>query len=554
MPSGSGRALHYLVSAAMALAGFVSYAIEGSTLQLALGMALAVAYTALPGTAGLVAGFTWCALAAATSRVLLAPASLVAALLPHTYIRDVGGGSRGGLLTAKLPVLPLVFSPTYVVRPSSLVAAVAYVASLVATATSAYLRLSRSNVWFGRREFTAYLGEVVLVPVDVEVVEETYFTVSVDSSDVLRGVLGAGRTQLMVRLRPEVAGVRRYSVQLTLVDRWGLSKVSYGPYVVVVKAVPRSSEVIRRAREVLSAYVAASAPAVYVGRFSRAAGSAAGGGPGERGGGRAGEGLGGAGGARPAEASSAVAARLRLRWEAATRVLEALAASSRVFRGDYAGVREYVSGDHPRSIHWKKSVSIGELVVKVYESGSGEVGGSPAVVVADWDASSPVELDYLIQATYSALVVGRGRRYLYLILPSSRVYYVSGDALDVLRALDAVLLTEGVEARFNYESPQRVGTRDTVRELGRVGGKLSLVDSYYRALAKAVVDDVEGRGIPRGSTYVLIHPKAYALRYTYLALELEARGYRGVSPRPLKPEEVVARLREAVAGAVSWRL
>jgi hypothetical protein len=59
---------------------------------------------------------------------------------------------------------------------------------------------------------------------------------------------------------------------------------------------------------------------------------------------------------------------------------------------------------------------------------------------------------------------------------------------------------------------------------------------------------VETRGIPRGSTYVLIHPKAYALRYTYLALELEARGYRGTSPRLLKPEEVAARLREAVAG------
>jgi hypothetical protein len=547
LSSGSGRALHYLVSAAVALAGFAGYATEGSTLQLVLGVALAVAYAVLPGTPGLVAGFTWCTLAAATSRVLPAPASLVAALLPHVYVRDVGGGRRGVLLTARLSVLPLVLSPAYVVRPSSLVAAVAYVVSLAAATTSAYLRLSRSNVRVGRGEFTAYLGEAVLVPVDVEVVGETYFTVSVDGSEVLRGTLGAGRTQLLVRLRPEVAGVRRYSIQLTLVDRWGLSRVSYGPYVVVVKAVPRSSEVVRRAREVLSAYVSASTPVVYVGRLGGVAGSAVGGGPGGGGGGRVGGGLDGVGGPRPAE-TSAVTAWLRFRWEVATRVLEALATSSRVFRGDYAGVREYTPGDHPRSIHWKKSVSIGELVVKVYESGGGEVGGSPALVVADWDASNPVELDYLIQVTYSALVVGRGRRYLYLILPSGRVYYVSGEALDVLRALDAVLLTEGVEARFNYEAPQRVGTRDAVGELGRVGGKLSLVDSYYRALAKALVDDAETRGIPRGSTYVLIHPKAYALRYTYLALELEARGYRGTSPRLLKPEEVAARLREAVAG------
>lgn len=539
MPSGSGSTLHYLVSAAVALAGFAGYATEGSTLQLVLGIAMAVAYAVLPGIPGLVAGFTWCTLAAATSRVLPAPASLVAALLPHVYVRDVGGGRRGVLLTARLSVLPLVLSPAYVVRPSSLVAAVAYVASLAAATTSAYLRLSRSNVRVGRGEFTAYLGEAVLVPVDVEVVGETYFTVSVDGSEVMRGTLGAGRTQLLVRLRPEVAGVRRYSIQLTLVDRWGLSRVSYGPYVVVVKAVPRSSEVVRRAREVLSAYVSKSTPVVYVGRLGGVADSAVSGGPGG--------GLGGVGGPRPAE-TSAVTAWLRFRWEAATRVLEALATSSRVFRGDYAGVREYTPGDHPRSIHWKKSVSIGELVVKVYESGGGEVGGSPALVVADWDASNPVELDYLIQVTYSALVVGRGRRYLYLVLPSGRVYYVSGEALDVLRALDAVLLTEGVEARFNYEAPQRVGTRDTVGELGRVGGKLSLVDSYYRALAKALVDDVETRGIPRGSTYVLIHPKAYALRYTYLALELEARGYRGTSPRLLKPEEVATRLREAVAG------
>ncbi len=55
-------------------------------------------------------------------------------------------------------------------------------------------------------------------------------------------------------------------------------------------------------------------------------------------------------------------ARFRLRWESTTRVVEALAStSSRASRGEYIGVREYVSGDSPRSMHWKKSVGLGEL-------------------------------------------------------------------------------------------------------------------------------------------------------------------------------------------------
>ena len=460
----------------------------------------------------------------------------------------MGWGGRGTLVSAKLTVLPLLFAPTYVVRPSSILAAVAYTLSLLATVASAYLKLSRSNVRVERGEFFTYLGEPVLVPVDVEVVEEAYFKVLVDGAEALGGVLAGGRSQLLVKLSPEVAGVRRYVLQLVLVDRWGLSKVSYGPYAVVVKVLPKSSVVIGRAREVLASYVSRSAPAIYVGRVSRVAGPVAGGGPGEVGG-RAGPGPGGLGGALSLVESFRAAARFRLRWEAATRVIEALAASSRVFRGDYAGIREYVPGDHPRSVHWKKSVSLGELVVKVYESGGGEAGGSPALVVADWGASNPVELDYLIQTTYSALVVGRGRRYLYLILPSGRVYYVAGDTLEVLKALDTIILVEGVEVRFNYESFQRVGLREVIAEIGKAGGKLTLVDSYYRALAKALVDDVEERDVAKGTTYVIIHPKAYALKYTYLALELEARGYRGVSPRVLKPEEVVTKLREAVAMA-----
>lgn len=531
----------------MATTGLLGYVVEGSAMQLALGTALALAYALLAGNARAVTGFTWCVLASATAPTLWAPASLVAAVLPHTYIREVGGRARGTPTSARLSLVPLLFAPAYVVRPSSLVAALAYSASLLAAVASAYLKLSKSNVRVVRREFSAYLGEAVLVPVDVEVVEETYFRVLADGSEVLKGVLAAGSSQLLVKLRPEVAGVRRYSLQLVLVDRRGLSKVSYGPYPVVVRVVPRSSVVIRRAREVLSAYTSRVAPAVYVGKLSRVGGATAGGGPGGVGG-AAGLGPGRLGGSLGIAEPSVTAVRFRLRWEVATRVIEALA-GSRALRGDYAGVREYVPGDHPKDVHWKKSVSLGELVVKVYESGAGEAGGSPTVVVADWDASNPVELDQLIQVTYSALVVGRGRRYLYLVLPSGKVYYVAGEAPEVLKALDLVLLSEGVEARFNYESPPRAGLREVVGELGRAGGKLALVDAYYRALAKALADDVEGRGIPRGSTYVLVHPKAYSLRYAYLALELEARGYRAISPRLLRPEEVEARLREAIARA-----
>lgn len=533
MPSGSGKLLQYVVSSFIVASGIVSYILGGGTPRLAISIAAAILFILIDDVAKIVAGFAWCVYLSVVSPNFWALTSLVAAILPHVYIREVKVGSRSSLITTKLTILPLLFGPLYMVGPTSLLVAVTYTASLLLAVFTAYLKLSRSRVLIERRNFSAYLGDPVLVPVVVEIPEEVLFKTFVDDAEVMGGVLAGGRSQLFVKLVPEVAGVRRYSLQVVLVDKWMLSKVSYGPYEVVIRVVPRSSVIIRKAREILSAYVSSSVPEVYVGRISWVAEPAVRGYPAQH-------------RAEELVESLKATARFRLRWELVTRVVEALASTSaRAFRGEYVGVREYVSGDSPRSIHWKKSVSLGELIVKVYESEGSSHGGGPIIVVASWDASSPVELDSLIQATYSALVAGGGEKFLYLHMPSDKIYYIAGNVLDVLKALDMVLSIEGVEARFRYESYRRERVLEVIKEISGVGGKLALVDSYYRASAKALVEDIESRGITRRSRYVLIHPKAYTLKYTYLAMELERRGYNSAVYRLLKPEEIVSTLRRA---------
>ncbi|MEM2021362.1 MAG: DUF58 domain-containing protein, partial [Zestosphaera sp.] len=241
--------------------------------------------------------------------------------------------------------------------------------------------------------------------------------------------------------------------------------------------------------------------------------------------------------------------RYRFRWVVPARILEFITRQAAgTVAGDYAGVREYCPGDHPKSIHWKKSLSVGELVVKIF-AGEGEGGGGKSsLVIADWDASNPLELDNLIQATYSALLTGGPVKMLYLRLPNGKIYLVKGDLIDVLSALDFVMSSEDVEARFNYDSWVREQARSMTEELKDSVEPLKSLDLYYRALAESVTEELERQGVPKDSSFFIIHPRAYTIKYTYLAQKLRARGHIATYiTKVLQPNEVAMRLRDSIS-------
>ena len=213
-------------------------------------------------------------------------------------------------------------------------------------------------------------------------------------------------------------------------------------------------------------------------------------------------------------------------------------------RGDYRGVREYMPGDKPTQIHWKKSMSRGELVVKTYEAGGeGGGGGGKLLIVADWVSRSPEELDELVKKTYSAILQGMSEKYLVLRAPSGVVYFLRGGVPELLAGLDEVLRAEGVFQRLNYDGWSRGRVVEEFHEMLRSGGRLSRLARYYLAHGRALVLSLRKLGVEEGIGFTIIHSDATAVR-NHALYEVLSRTFQGTMPIPdIRLEEVADVLR-----------
>jgi hypothetical protein len=205
--------------------------------------------------------------------------------------------------------------------------------------------------------------------------------------------------------------------------------------------------------------------------------------------------------------------------------------------GEYLGARLYVPGDDPRLIHWKKSVSRQELVVREYGAASAGVGGVPSagmpeVFVVDLASSTPRELDALVRRfihQLSKLALQNPIAAVVALLHYGGKYLVvKGAVVDVLRELTAQLAESLPALLYDYESLAADPTEAVIRGLERrePGGKIVNTIALHVVSYVSDVTEILQRSRIRSRAYcTILHTRATSLRNTTLERRLHSLGF-----------------------------
>jgi len=423
-----------------------------------------------------------------------------------------------------------VFTPVYLLNPYSTIPAAFYLFVNLVLSFKEYLRLSRVRVEVGEKVRSIVMGEQAVFNFNITSKGVIAYRVIVNNEVQGEG-FAYGNHSFQLGLHPNTAGVHEYRVVFEIADPRGLSKIALDPFTLKIKVTPRSLVIMRAFREILAKYYSTITPPpiwVITPSWEYVTGSSTGTGNLGEGVGAVGEsGLGGiaSGKVSPGgEEKEGYKAHYTLVFFANT--LRKYDQGLRVsVTGEYDGAREYMPGDHPRSIHWKKSISKGQLVVKSYSRSSESDGGGSDVIIADWDASNPVELDRLINTTYAALFAIKRRIRLLLKLPNGDMFYTEGTLVQIIAALNELLAREEVKARFNYESffkPQLM-----IEEIPAYPIWNELVN-YYMGIARGLSKLLEEKNIGRNTGFILIYPMAYSLKYQIIGEYLRKVGFTDI--------------------------
>lgn len=194
--------------------------------------------------------------------------------------------------------------------------------------------------------------------------------------------------------------------------------------------------------------------------------------------------------------------------------------------GEYVSSRLYVPGDDPRSIHWKKSLKLQELVVKEYAEETGLAGGgrgggaSRLVVVADLTASNTRELDEAMKKLIEFLAepagTAPGADTVLLLHYADRYLVLQGALEEVLEALAQALEQYTPIARYDYESwaeplPGSVAEAIAGRSIAGPPTVQAMMD-----YAATVTKLLRSKGVSRGTIIRIIHTVSSSPRNTLL--------------------------------------
>lgn len=453
---------------------------------------------------------------------------------------------------SKVLITLVVFTPVYVVAPLSLTPILVLTIVVVFISIREYLRLGKSSVNVFLESRVAYLGEFAKYKVVINCPGLFKYSVLDGGKSITRGVAN-NRVVLDLSFRGDYLGFIERSIQIVVEDVKGFARIIHGPYTLSFKVIARVSGLIRRAEKLIEKYAMyLSTPRVVRVVFGRgiegftswsSIGSS---------------GLSGVLGeygvskgvatietpllgfdltSRVLLEKPSLKRSVEFKWVFMKRLMREIQASislytSRVYFGEYIGVREYQPGDNPRIIHWKKSFRrelLEDLYVKVYtkEQFGGEGGVGVRVLFVDLTTTSLVELDMLLSALYgellSELVSEKPltRIHLFIKIPREELIHISGKVVDVIVALNTIIQKYDVKALFNYETWKR--TRSI--RLGESQGFISDLENYYRAYGLALAElfkTTSGEKI----TIQLIHSNALGYKYSIVTKTLEDSGFR----------------------------
>jgi len=322
----------------------------------------------------------------------------------------------------------------------------------------------------------------------------------------------------------EHIGVNRVNVRISASDTWGFAYRRIGLYSFEFNALPMTTRLLERAREILGRTGAGALPSEVsltvlmrldeLGRLLPI--------PGEK----LGEAL----------------ASMRQRGGATTmgfiaRLIEEYIKASRKARiGEYTGVRMYEPGDPFKTIHWKKSLSKQMLVSREYsvswedERRSSSRGAGSVLYIANLDASNPLELDAIITGLLGGIVdiaSRSSRQEVDLIMVSGRyITTLKGPASSVLRLLYDTLRENPLGVRYSYESINRYLSIEELLYINRGGSRvLEAVSTALNTSSKAVAEALLKTGYTPPRHYTVIHGKALSTWASNLIYTLNSLGY-----------------------------
>lgn len=229
-------------------------------------------------------------------------------------------------------------------------------------------------------------------------------------------------------------------------------------------------------------------------------------------------------------------------------VLEELIHESRseAFRrsryGEYMGVRNYAPGDHPRHIHWKKSLSKGDVIVKEFSvevlerMQSVGVRGLEPIVIADLYAANSFELDR-ITFTLIKLCLDVFRRSptlrLSIILVIGGVAIVlRGRAADILYRLYHSFRENTIQTLFNY-TPTIIDETQIFKllEVGEVPRPISIYVASNTGYADTLLKLIISEGLIPPRPFTAIHSSSLTFRYAVVRSTLDRNGYTYIPPQ-----------------------
>ncbi len=206
--------------------------------------------------------------------------------------------------------------------------------------------------------------------------------------------------------------------------------------------------------------------------------------------------------------------------------------------GEYYGVREYVSGDSPKVIHWKKSVALKRIVVKEFVSGNFPLGGAPRrmryvpAIVADLTSTNLKELDLLITKLINTVaVVARAHpraRVPLIIALGPLIFSIEGPALNVLKELAEAVTKALPRTIIEYDSIGDYVDPEDVTRLIKMGGCCSLVRAVAaasRSYAEAVAASLLSLGLLPPKRVGIMYGRASSTRNAFLVIVLRNSGY-----------------------------
>jgi len=220
-----------------------------------------------------------------------------------------------------------------------------------------------------------------------------------------------------------------------------------------------------------------------------------------------------------------------------TRLIEEYIEASRKARiGEYIGVRMYEPGDPFKTIHWKKSLSKQMLVSREYSASGGSErrsssGGAGSVLyIANLDAPNPLELDAVIAGLLGSIVdiaSRSSRQEVDLIMVSGRyITTLKGPASSVLRLLYDSLRENPLGVRYSYESINRYLSIEELLYINSGGSRvLEAMSTALNTSSRVVAEALLKSGYTPPRQYTVIHGRALSTWASNLIYTLNSLGY-----------------------------